>query len=75
MDELLVVGLVVGGDLAGNKELAAFQQTLDCHTGVLVVLEDVGHNGVCDLVTDLVWMTIADLLTGDNLAHSCSSLS
>ena len=75
MDDLLVVGLVIGGDLAGDKELAAFQQTLDRYTGVLVVLKDVGHNGICDLVTDLIRVTVADLLTGDNLTHSCSSLS
>ena len=75
VDELLIVGLVVGGDLTSDKELAAFQQTLDRYTGVLVVLEDVGHNGVRDLVTDLIRVAVADLLTCDNLAHSCSSLS
>ena len=60
------------------RQMAAMQyeeQTLGCHTGVLVVLEDIGHNGICDLVADLVRVAVADLLTGDNLAHSCSSLS
>ena len=75
MDDLVVVGLVVGRDLSGDKELVLLQQTLDCHTGVLVMLEDVGHNGIRDLVTDFIRVTVADLLTGDNLAHSCSSLS
>ena len=69
VDDLLVVGLIVGGDLASNKKLALFQQTFDRHTGVLVMLEDVGHNGICDLVTDLVGMAVADLFTGDKKAY------
>ena len=75
MDDLVVVWPVVGGDLAGNKELALFQQTLDRHTGVPVMLKNVGHNSICDLVTDLIRMAIADLFTGDNLTHVLSSLS
>ena len=27
------------------------------------------HNGICNLVTNLVGMTITDLLTGNNLTH------
>ena len=75
MDDLVVVWPVVGGDLAGNKELALFQQTLDRHTGVPVMLKDVGHDGICDLVTDLIGMAIADLFTSDDLTHVLSSLS
>ena len=75
MDDLVVVWPVVGGDFAGSKELALFQQTLDRHTGVLVMLENVGHNGICNLVTDLIGMTIADLFTSDDLTHVLSSLS
>ena len=69
MDDLIVVWPVVGGDLTGNKKLALFQQTLDCHTGVLVMLKNIGHDGICDLVTDFIGMAIADLFTGDNLTH------
>ena len=75
MNDLVVVWPIVGGDFAGNKELTLFQQTLDCHTGVPVMLKDVGHNSICDLVTDLIGMTIADLFTGNNLTHVLSSLS
>ena len=75
MDDLVVVWPVVGGDLAGNKELALFQQTLDRHTGVPVMLKNVGHNSICDLVTDLIGMAIADLFTSDDLTHVLSSLS
>lgn len=75
MDNLLIVWPVIGGDLAGNKELTLFQQTLNRHTGVPVMLKNVGHNGICDLVTDLIGMAIADLFTGDNLTHVLSSLS
>ena len=75
MDDLVVVWPVVGGDLTGNKKLALFQQTLDCHTGVPVMLKDVGHDGICDLVTDLIGMAIADLFTSDDLTHVLSSLS
>ena len=75
MDDLVVVWPVVGGDLTSNKKLALFQQTLNRHTSVLVMLEDVGHNGICDLVTDLIGMAVANLLTGDNLTHVLSSLS
>lgn len=63
------------GDLTGNKKLTLFQQTLDCHTGVPVMLKNVGHNNICDLVTDLIGMTIADLFTSDDLTHVLSSLS
>ena len=75
VNDLVAVWPVIGGDFAGNKKLALFQQTLDCHTGVPVMLKDVGHNGICDLVTDLIGMTIADLFTGNNLTHVLSSLS
>ena len=75
VDDLVVVWPVIGSDFAGNKELALFQQTLDCHTGVLVMLKNVGHNSICDLVTDLIGMTIADLFTSDDLTHVLSSLS
>ena len=71
----MVVGLVVGGDFTGNKELIAFQQALDCHTGGLVMLKDVAHDGIRDLVTNFIGVAVADLLTGDDLTHSCSSLS
>ena len=69
VNDLLIVWPIIGGDFAGNKELALFQQTLDRHTGVPVMLENVGHDGICDLVTDLIWMAIADLFTGDDLTH------
>ena len=75
VDDLVVVWPVIGSDFAGNKKLALFQQTLDCHTGVLVMLKNVGHNSICDLVTDLIGMTIADLFTSDDLTHVLSSLS
>ena len=75
VDNLLIVWPVIGGDLAGNKKLALFQQTLNRHTGVPVVLKNVGHNGICNLVTDLIGMTIADLFTSDDLTHVLSSLS
>ena len=75
VDDLVVVWPVIGGDLTGNKKLTLFQQTLDCHTGVPVMLKNVGHNGICDLVTDLIGMTIADLFTSDDLTHVLSSLS
>lgn len=75
VDDLLIVWPVVGSDLAGNKELALFQQTLDRHTGVPVMLKNVGHNGICDLITDFIGMAVADLFTGDNLTHVLSSLS
>ena len=74
-EKLLIVWPVISGDLAGNKELTLFQQTLNRHTGVPVMLKNVGHNGICDLVTDLIGMAIADLFTGDNLTHVLSSLS
>ena len=69
MNDLVVVGLVVGGDLTSDEELALFQKTLDGHTGVLVMLKNIGHDGICDLVTDFIGMAIADLFTGDNLTH------
>ena len=75
VNDLVVVWPIIGSDFAGNKKLALFQQTLDCHTGVPVMLENVGHDGICDLVTDLIGMTIADLFTGNNLTHVLSSLS
>ena len=75
VNDLVVVCPIIGSDFAGNKKLALFQQTLDCHTGVPVMLENVGHDGICDLVTDLIGMTIADLFTGNNLTHVLSSLS
>ena len=73
--DLVVVWAVIGSDFASNKELALFQQTLNRHAGVLVMLKNVGHNGICDLVTDLIRMAVADLFTGDNLTHVLSSLS
>ena len=75
MYDLVVVWAVIGSDFASNKELALFQQTLNRHAGVLVMLKNVGHNGICDLVTDLIRMAVADLFTGDNLTHVLSSLS
>ena len=75
MDDLVVVWPVISGDLAGNKKLALFQQTLNRHTGVPVMLKNVGHNSICNLVTDLIGMTIADLFTSDNFTHVLSSLS
>ena len=39
------------------------------------MLKDVGHNAICDLVTDLIGMAIADLFTSDDLTHVLSSLS
>ena len=75
VDNLVVVWPVIGGDLTGNKKLTLFQQTLDRHTGVPVMLKNVGHNSICDLVTDLIGMTIADLFTSDDLTHVLSSLS
>ena len=39
------------------------------------MLENVGHNSICDLVTDLIRMAIADLFTSDDLTHVLSSLS
>ena len=75
MDDLVVVWPVVGSDFAGNKELALFQQTLDCHTGVLVMPKNVGHNGICNLVADFIRVAVADLFTGNNLTHVLSSLS
>ena len=75
VDNLVVVWPVIGSDFTGNKKLALFQQTLNRHAGVLVVLKDVGYDGICDLITDLIRMAVADLFTGDNLTHSCSSLS
>ena len=75
VDDLVVVWPVIGSDFASNKELALFQQTLNRHAGVLVMLKDVGHDGICDLVTDLIRMAVTDLFTGDNLTHVLSSLS
>ena len=69
VNDLVVVWPVVGSDLAGNKELALFQQTLDRYTGVPVMLKNVGHDGICNLVADFIGMTIADLFTGDNFTH------
>ena len=39
------------------------------------MLKDVGHDGICDLVTDLIRMAVADLFTGDDLTQVLSSLS
>jgi hypothetical protein len=39
------------------------------------MLKNVGHNGICDLITDFIGMAVADLFTGDNLTHVLSSLS
>ena len=75
VNDLVVVWTIIGSDFAGKKKQALFQQTLDCHTGVPVMLENVGHDGICDLVTDLIGMTNADLNTGNNLTHVLSSLS
>ena len=70
--ELMVVRLIVSRHLASNKELVLLQQAFDCDTRILVVLQNIRHDGVCNLVTDFIGMAVADLFTGNDLAHgSC----
>ncbi len=57
------------GQLTGDDDVVIFDQTLDRDTALRIVLQAVRHNRICDLIADFIRMAIADLLTGDNLAH------
>ena len=69
MYELMVVRLVVSHHFTGNKELVLLQQAFDCDTRILVMLQNIRHDGIRNLVTDFIGMTVADLLTGNDLTH------
>jgi hypothetical protein len=45
------------GQLTGDHKTAVLEKTLNCDTAAAVMLKAVSHNGICDLVTDLVGMS------------------
>ena len=51
----------------GNDDVVVLDEALNCHSAVLVVFQAVGHNGVCDLVAELVRVAVCHLLTSVNL--------
>jgi hypothetical protein len=51
---------------SSDDDVVVFDEALDCHTAVLIMLQAIRHNGVCDLVTDFIRMAVADLLTSDD---------
>ena len=64
--QLSIVRIVLAGQLTGNDHDPILDEDFNGDSGILVVLEYIRHDGICDLVTDFIGMTVADLLTSDN---------
>ena len=69
LHELLIIRLVCACQLTGNHKTAVLEKALDGDTAVSVMLKAVRHNGICNLVTDLVGMSCGYLF-GSNASHS-----
>lgn len=54
LHQCLVVGLMGAGQFTGDHKAAVLEKALDGDTAVVVMLQAVGHDSICDLVTDLV---------------------
>ena len=67
--QLTVVWFMRACQLASNNHVIVLQQALDRHTAVLIVRQTVRHNGIRNLVTDFIRMSIGHLLTGINSIH------
>lgn len=74
-DDLLVVDLGLGGDLAENHDHAGLGGSLASDLGERVLLEAGIEDGVGDLVSDLVGVALADGLRGEaggDVLETCS---
>lgn len=61
-----MIRFVRTGQLSGNDKTAVLEKALDCHTAISVMPQAVGHNGICDLITDLVGVSCGYLFTCDD---------
>ena len=64
-NETLDIGLVLRGDLAGYGDVVVLDQRLHCHTAGPVMFQAVRHDGIRDLVADLIGMPGGHLLGGE----------
>ena len=49
------------GQFSCDNQLVSLKQALDGNTGFGIMLQAVRHNGVCDLVTKLIRVSLRDL--------------
>ena len=56
-DQVGVVRFVFAGDLAGNNHSVIFDQTFHSYAAVAIMLKAIRHDGVCDLVADLIYVS------------------
>ena len=67
--------LVLGGDLAAEGYLIVLDHALDGDTGIRVVLQAIRHNGIRNLVAELVGVARRNLLRGkEHLESPLSAL-
>ena len=57
---------MLAGQLASDDHNSILDEDLNGDSGALVVLQHIRDDGIRDLVTDFIGMTVADLLTSDN---------
>ena len=67
-----VVRLMGAGKLARDDDVFVLGKNLDCHAGILVMPQAVGHNSVRNLVCNLVGMAAAYLFASNDF-HSLIS--
>ena len=63
LHQCLVIGLMSACQLTGDHKAAVLEKTLDGDTATAVMVKAVGHNGICNLVTDLVGVSCGYLFT------------
>jgi hypothetical protein len=73
-DDLLVVDLGLGGDLAEDHDHAGLGGTLASDLGERVLLEAGIEDGVGDLVSDLVGVALADGLGGETAGYALADV-
>ena len=66
LDQFPIIRRMAAGQLTGNYQLVVFHQAFDGHTGSGIVLQAIRHDGICNLIAQLVRMAIGHLLTSKN---------
>ena len=65
-DQLPIIRLVGACHLTGDDDVIVFQENLDRHTAILVVLQNIRHNRIGNLIRQLVRMATGNLFTSDD---------
>ena len=66
LDQFPVIRRMAAGQLTGDHQLVVLHQTFDDNTGSGIVLQAIRHDGIRNLVAQLVRMAIGHLLTSKN---------